>query len=217
MAGRKKALTSNTPVPNDVKVSKAQFNAKQITAALNGMANLRGLIRGFFHVKNPVGQAFQRYFAEILESTIKVKGRKTAIKVTVPRLHCVAVDPANPARRIKGAGSKFLKALAAKHVSEANAIPLAAELLTYFGSKLITSQDQKFEGALMAQVVNHLETECGITLESLSVGDKEFTRDAIVTKRDAQLHYLQVLIDAGIAPEHVRQSVANVGSEVPLL
>lgn len=201
---------------DSVTTSKAKFNNKQVKLALDGMANLRGLIRGFFHVKNPVGQAFQRYFAEVLESTIKVKGRKQSIKVTIPRLWCVAVDPANN-RRVKGAGSKFLKALAARHVAESNAVPLAGELLTYFGSKLITSQDQKFEGALMAQVVNHLETECGIALESLSVGDKKFDREAIATKRDNQLKYLQVLIDAGIAPEHVRQSVANVGSEVPLL
>lgn len=199
-----------------VKTTVAKFNAKQVTVALTGMASLRNLIRGFFHVKNPVGQAFQRYFAEILESTIKVKGRKTAIKVTIPRLWCVAIDPAN-GRRIKGAGSKFLKALSAKHVDDKNAIPLASELLTYFGSKLITSQDQKFEGALMAQIVSHLELECGLTLESLTVGDKSYSRQDVMVKRDAQLHYLQVLIDAGIAPQHTRQSVSNVSSDIPLL
>lgn len=199
-----------------VKTSSAKFTSKQVSLALAGMASLRSLIRGFFHVKNPVGQAFQRYFAEVLESRIKVTGRKQSIKVTIPRLWCVAVDPANN-RRVKGAGSKFLKALSAKHVNDKNAIPLASELLTYFGSKLLTSQDQKFEGALMAQIVSHLETACGLTLESLAVGDKQFTREAIETKRDAQLHYLQVLIDAGIAPEHTRQSVANVSADVPLL
>lgn len=204
-------------MPNDLVVtSKAKFDGKQINFALDGLASLRGLIRGFFHVKNPVGQAFQRYFAEILESRIKIRGRKSPIKVTIPRLWCVAVDPAND-RRIKGAGSKFLKALSAKHIADKNAIPLAGELLTYFGSKLITSQDQKFEGALMAQIVAHLETNCGLTLESLTIGDKQFDREAIETKQANQLHYLQVLIDAGIAPEYTRQSVANVGDDVPLL
>lgn len=201
---------------DNVATSKAKFNSKQVELALGGLASLRGLIRGFFHVKNPVGQAFQRYFAEILESRIKVSGRKSPLKVTIPRLWCVAVDPANN-RRVKGAGSKFLKALAAKHIADKNAIPLAGELLTYFGAKLITSQDQKFEGALMAQIVSHIETNCGLTLESLAVGDKQYNREAIETKQANQLHYLQVLIDAGIAPEHTRQSVANVGSDVPLL
>lgn len=204
-------------MPNDsVVVSKAKFASKQITLALNGMASLRTLVRSFFHVKNPVGQAFQRYFAEILQARIKVTGRKAPIRVTIPRLWCVAVDPAND-RRIKGAGSKFLKALAAKHVDPQNAIPLAGELLTYFAAKLITSQDQKFEGALMAQIVSHLENECGLKIESLSVGDKQFDREALEKKRDNQARYLQVLIDAGIAPEYTRQSVANVGNDVPLL
>jgi hypothetical protein len=201
---------------DSVTTTKAKFNGKQVELALSGLANLRGIVRGFFHVKNPVGQFFQRYFAEVLESRIKVAGRKSPIRVTIPRLWCVAVDPANN-RRVKGAGSKFLKALAARHVSEANAIPLASEILTYVAAKLITSQDQKFEGALMAQAFNHLETECGITLESLSVGDNSYTREAMESKRDNQLKYLQVLIDAGIAPEFTRQSVANVEDGVPLL
>jgi len=69
----------------------------------------------------------------------------------------------------------------------------------------------------MAQIVSHLETNCGLTLESLMIGDKQYDREAIETKQANQLHYLQVLIDAGIAPEYTRQSVASVGDDVPLL
>ncbi|GAG01802.1 unnamed protein product [marine sediment metagenome] len=128
----------------------------------------------------------------------------------------MAVDPAN-GRRIKGAGSKFLKALQAKHVDPKNAIPLISELLTYFGAKLITSQDQKYEGALMAQIVNHLETVGGVTLEKLRVGDTLHSRQAITDKRDKQLRYLEVLVDAGIAPNHDRGGGSTVPPTVPLL
>jgi len=201
---------------DQVKVTKATYNKNQVNVALTAMANLRDLIRGFFHVKNPVGQAFQRYFDSTLEGKIKVKGRKTSISVLIPKLWCVAVDPTNN-RRVKGAGSKFLKALQAKHVSDSNAVPLIAELLTYFASKLITSQDQKFEGALMAQIVQHLESEGNVQLESLKVGEDTYTREQINTKLNNQLRYLQVLIDAGIAPEYRRQSTISFNEEVPLL
>ena len=199
-----------------VKVTKAAFKPAQVNLALEAMATLRPLVRSFFYVKNPVGQAFQRYFDQPLTGTIKVKGRKAALKLEIPRLWCVAVDPAN-GRRIKGAGSKFLKALQAKHIDPKNALPLISELLTYFGAKLITSQDQKFEGALMAQIVEHLESVGNVTLESLTVGETLHSRDAITTKRDKQLKYLQVLVDAGIAPEHRREGGSNMPPTVPLL
>ncbi len=204
-------------MPSDiVKVTKAAFKSAQVNLALNAMGTLRPLVRSFFYVKNPVGQAFQRYFDQPLTGTIKVKGRKSPLKLEIPRLWCVAVDPAN-GRRVKGAGSKFLKALEAKHIDPKNALPLISELLTYFGSKLITSQDQKFEGALMAQIVQHLETEGGVTLESLTVGETLHSREALTKKRDAQLHYLQVLIDAGIAPEHRGGGSSTVPASTPLL
>ena len=196
--------------------STAKFNPTQVTLALTGLSELRDLIRGFIHVKNPVGQAFQRFFAEVLESTIKVKGRKSSIKVTIPRFHCVAKNPYD-GKRAKGQGSKFLKALTAKHVEDVNAVALASELLTYFASKLITSQDQKFEGALMAKIVTHIESSCGLKVESLSIGDKDFTRDAIEVKRKGQLHYLQVLLDADIAPMHRKNNIDSLGDNVPLL
>jgi hypothetical protein len=199
-----------------VKITKAAFKSAQVNLALEAMATLRPLVRGFFYVKNPVGQAFQRYFDQPLQGTVKVKGRKAALKLEIPRLWCVAVDPAN-GRRVKGAGSKFLKALQAKHVDPKNAIPLLSELLTYFGAKLITSQDQKYEGALMAQIVNHLESEGGLTLESLAVGDTSHDRTAITTKRDRQLRYLEVLVDAGIAPDNSRSGGSNLPPTVPLL
>ena len=200
---------------DNVKVTKATFKSPQIALALEAMATLRPLVRAFFYVKNPVGQAFQRYFDQPLTGMVKVKGRKSPLKLEIPRLWCVAVDPAN-GRRIKGAGSKFLKALQAQHIDPKNALPLISELLTYFGAKLITSQDQKFEGALMAQIVQHLESG-GATLESLTVGDTTHSREAITAKRDKQLHYLQVLVDAGIAPEHRGGGGSTMPAATPLL
>ena len=199
-----------------VKITKATFKPAQVNLALEAMATLRPLVRSFFYVKNPVGQAFQRYFDQPLAGEVKVKGRKSPLQILIPRLWCVAVDPAN-GRRIKGAGSKFLKALQAQHVDPKNAIPLVSELLTYFGAKLITSQDQKFEGALMAQIVDHLESTGGITLGKLRVGETLHERTAITTKRDAQLRYLEVLVDAGIAPNHTRSGGSNMPPTVPLL
>ena len=199
-----------------VKVTKAAFKPAQITVALEAMATLRPLVRSFFYVKNPVGQAFQRYFDQPLAGEVKVKGRKSPLQILIPRLWCVAVDPEN-GRRIKGAGSKFLKALQAQHVDPKNALPLLSELLTYFGAKLITSQDQKYEGALMAQIVEHLESVGGVTLGKLRVGETLHSREAITIKRDKQLHYLQVLVDAGIAPEHRRDGGTNMPPATPLL
>ena len=204
-------------MPDDVvKVTKAAFKPAQVTLAFEAMATLRPLVRSFHFVKNPVGQAFQRYFDQPLAGEVKVKGRKSPLQILIPRLWCVAVDPAN-GRRVKGAGSKFLKALQAKHIDPKNALPLISELLTYFGAKLITSQDQKYEGALMAQVVNHLETVGGVSLAKLRVGDTLHSREAITVKRDKQLKYLQVLVDAGIAPDHTPEGGSSVSPSVPLL
>ncbi len=199
-----------------VKVTKASFKGPQITLALQAMAALRPLVREFFFVKNPVGQAFQRRFDQPLTGRVKVKGRKSPLLIEIPRLWCVAVDPSDGRRR-KGNGSKFLKALQAQHVSPGNTLPLIGELLTYFGAKLITSQDQKFEGALMAQIVNHLETTGAVTLETLAVGDTTYDRQSITAKRDKQLRYLEVLVDAGIAPEHRRSGGSNMPPNVPML
>ena len=199
-----------------IKITKAKFSTKQTDLAIAGMAGLGELIRGFSFVKNSVGQAFQRYIHYPITAVIKVLGRKTAITITLPKMWCVAVD-VQTAVRLKGKGSAFLNTLQAKHVSPVRAIQQASELLAYFGAKLMTSQDSKFEGGLMSLVVSHLESNSGVELVSLKIGDTEYTRGSIDVKRDNQQTYLQVLTDAGIAPQHSRKRERTYGEEIPML
>jgi hypothetical protein len=182
---------------SEVKFTKASFNSTMIDRALNALAGLWDVIKGFLYVANPAGQAFQREIDKPVSATFKVKGRKTPVSITLPTRWQPAINPHNGSR-VKGNATRFLRALRAKHVSDNSAVPLACELLAFFTAKVLTSRSESKEAGLLSYAITHLQDESGITIRSIAIGDESYPQDEVMAKIAERIHYLEVMQDAGL-------------------
>jgi len=135
----------------------ARFNSKQNTAMLSALSGLYTLVKSWVWVANSAGQASQRTPSYNVKAVVKIAGRKNPLTVEMPVGFQVAYNPDNGSQR-KGDMTRWLTALKIGSVENFPRVAeLYAEHITFFGYKLLTSQDTSREGCLMASILNHLE------------------------------------------------------------
>lgn len=167
----------------------AKFSNKQNLGFLSALSGLYGLVKSWVWVANSAGQASQRTPSYNVIAQVKIAGIKNPLTVKMPIGFQIAYNSENGSQR-KGDMTRWLTDL---RIGELKHFPKIAELyaehITFFGYKLLTSQDTSREGCLMAILLNHLESEGNGKLISLQYS----TNDAI--EREAIAETMKNRID----------------------
>lgn len=175
--------------------------AKNFVAVFKtALIGMRDLVYNFNVVANSVTQFYQRLFDKPLTAKIKLPSRKTPYRVEREKFYCPAIHP-KTGERGKRSARVYLNLLQSGHYkSDKSVIEAMLDNILWCGAKIVTSRKRSLEGALMALALKHLENT-GARLETLAIGDSQFSRDDILARAEELILAYNVQLEAGLITE----------------
>lgn len=179
------------------------------------LAGLYNLVYTFRVVQNSPTQFFQRDSLPPVVAVIKYAGRKSKVKVTWEAGYNPAINPKTGERGKRNARLMFNIMRAGRYDKDSTVLKLSADLIAWCGAKIVTSRSRSLEGALMSMTLNHLE-DAGAKLESVTLRDELFKREAIEAKRDELLLNYEVMLDNNLITNRESQRGVNLSEDTVL-